>query len=74
MPKINRTLDRAIDILQLIHESKEPLSIKEISDAMEMPVTSTFDIIHTLLHRDYLEAVKMEPKHIKSVRWHIGLE
>lgn len=52
MPKINRTLDRAIDILQLIHESKEPLSIKEISDAMEMPVTSTFDIIHTLLHRD----------------------
>lgn len=75
MPKINRTLDRAIDILQLIHESKEPLSIKEISDAMEMPVTSTFDIIHTLLHRDYLEASENGAKTYKigSMAYRIGM-
>jgi DNA-binding IclR family transcriptional regulator len=53
--KINRTLKRAIDILQLIKSNNNALTIKEISRLMQIPTSSAFDIIHTLQAEKFLE-------------------
>lgn len=75
MPKINRTLERAIDILQLVHESPFPLTVKELSEKMDMPVTSTFDIVHTLIYKNYLEPSENGAKtyRIGSMAYRIGM-
>lgn len=53
--KINRTLKRAIDILQLIKDSGDALTIKEIGRSLKIPISSAFDIIHTLHTEKFLE-------------------
>jgi DNA-binding IclR family transcriptional regulator len=52
--KINRTVKRAIDILQLIKDN-DALTIKEISLLLKIPTSSAFDIIHTLQAEKFLE-------------------
>ena len=56
--KLNRTIKRAIDILQLIKDNDDGLTIKGISKLMNIPVTSTFDIVHTLYEEKFLEYSK----------------
>lgn len=53
--KINRTLERAIKILELLSHNKDGLSLTEISKAMDMPKSSCFDILETLTHYEMLE-------------------
>jgi DNA-binding IclR family transcriptional regulator len=53
--KLNRTVKRAIDILQLIKDKGDALTLKEISEQMDMPISSTFDIVHTLYSERFLE-------------------
>lgn len=55
MEKINRTLKRALDVLQLIKDSEKPLTTHEVSSALNIPESSTFDIIRTLYVEGYLE-------------------
>ena len=56
--KQNRTVKRAIDIMQLIKDSGDGLTIKEISQMMNIPMTSTFDIVQTLYEEKFLEYSK----------------
>lgn len=56
MPKINRTVKRALDILRLLQNEKKPLTTKEISRLMDIPITSAFDIIQTLLQENFIES------------------
>ena len=52
--KINRTVKRTIEILELIATSEVDLSLNEISKALEIPKTSAFDILETLVQLNML--------------------
>ncbi len=52
---INRSVARAIDILELISNSETPLGITEISNSLAIPKSSTFDIVYTLVEKNVLE-------------------
>lgn len=53
--KINRTVFRAVEILELLTKNMDGLSTSEIADIMKIPKTSVFDIIQTLLFMQVLE-------------------
>jgi DNA-binding IclR family transcriptional regulator len=53
--KINRTVKRALDVLELLRLEDRPLTCKEIAQMLDMPQTSAFDITRTLLAEEYLE-------------------
>ena len=55
MEKSNRTVKRALDILELLRNEDRPLTCKEIAQLLDVPLTSAFDITRTLLQEDYLE-------------------
>ena len=47
--KINRSVKRCIDILTLISQSKNGLTLAEIQNFLELPKSSAFDLVQTLL-------------------------
>jgi DNA-binding IclR family transcriptional regulator len=53
--KINRTVCRAVNILQLIKDHGDSLTLKEISRLTKIPCSSAFDIVHTLYMEKFLE-------------------
>lgn len=53
--KINRTVERSVEILDLLSKEKKGLSIKSIIDIMQIPKTSAYDILETLVHLGMLE-------------------
>lgn len=55
MEKINRTVKRTLDVLELLRTEDRPLTCKEIAQLLDMPQTSAFDITRTLLLEEYLE-------------------
>ncbi len=55
MEKINRTVKRALEVLELLRTEDRPLTCKEVAQMLEMPQTSAFDIIRTLLSEGYIE-------------------
>lgn len=55
MGKVNRTVKRALDILKLLKDKNKPMTITQISIALDLPRSSTFDILHTLLQEGYTE-------------------
>lgn len=66
--KINRTAKRTVDMLRLISRSSEGMTLEEICEAMELPKTSAYDIITTLVTTGMAEAVQGAVK-----RYRIGL-
>ncbi len=46
--KLNRTLSRALDLLEFIANEKKGYNLKELSELMDIPKTSCFDILKTL--------------------------
>ncbi len=53
--KQNRTTLRAIDILTLLAEAPKGLSFKDIYTTLDMPKTSAFDILQTLVSTSMVE-------------------
>lgn len=53
-PKLNKAVSRAIDILDYISRTKKPVSLAEVSKALELPKSSVFDITHTLVEKNML--------------------
>lgn len=53
--KINRTVERAVQILELLSKSKDGLSLNDICNTMDIPKSSCFDIVETLVHYKMLE-------------------
>lgn len=60
--KINRTVDRAINMLEIISNHSEGMSLNEISEIMEIPKSSCFDILHTLVSSDMVEPIGRDGK------------
>lgn len=50
--KLNRTLVRAIDILELLSKNKEGYSLSQIATILDCPKSSIFDIMKTLLYKN----------------------
>ncbi len=55
--KINRTTKRAIEILELVSQQPKGITLNEIAKRLNIPTTSTFDIIHTLKYMGMLDIV-----------------
>ncbi|MDR0587186.1 MAG: IclR family transcriptional regulator [Treponema sp.] len=61
---MNRSVSRALEILKLLSEEKV-LSLAEISKRLNIPKTSTFDIIKSLLEHSYVEIEDTEAKNYR---------
>lgn len=55
MAKINRTVLRALQVLELLKDENKPMTLTEISIALDMPRSSAFDIIYTLTNEGFIE-------------------
>jgi DNA-binding IclR family transcriptional regulator len=63
--KTNKAVARAIDIINLIAESKDSLTITEISQSLSLPKSSTFELLYTLNDKGYLEIADKKLKTFK---------
>ena len=66
---MNHSVEKAVSILKLVANSQSGMTISEISQALKIPKSSVFDIVHTLRQTGFLE--------IDSERLHtyrLGLE
>ncbi len=52
--KINRTVQRSLLILSLVAQSPKGCTLKELEEQLEIPKTSLFDIVSTLVVMHYL--------------------
>jgi len=53
--KSNKTISRAIDILEYIANINKPVSMATISKELAIPKSSSFDIMHTLVEKKMLK-------------------
>lgn len=53
--KINKSASRVVDVLELISENENPMSITEISHLLNIPKSSTFELLYTLVEKGFLE-------------------
>lgn len=67
--KINRSIDRSIKILELISQSPRGLTLAEIQKLLDMPKSSAFDIVQTLLASNMIA-----PHHFDPKRYVIGIK
>lgn len=65
MNKLNRSVARAIDIIDFVSKSNEEKSIAEISRDLEIPKSTAFDIVYTLVEKGYLEVANQKNKTFK---------
>lgn len=53
--RINRAVDRAVEILHYVAQKKAPVSLAEVSKALVIPKSSAFDILYTLAEKRMLK-------------------
>lgn len=51
-----RSIDRGLDVLELVARAREPMALSEITARMQLPRTTAFNIVRTLVRRGALEA------------------
>lgn len=56
--KLNRTTQRTVDILKMISKRPEGVTLDEICEKQEMPKTSAYDIVMTLVHMGMVNVTK----------------
>lgn len=67
--KLNRTLTRAIEIMELLSKNKNGYTLVEIVDMLKAPKSSVFDILKTLVHKNMIE----EDNSFGRTKYKIGL-
>jgi IclR family transcriptional regulator, KDG regulon repressor len=50
-------LDRGCRLIELLIESDEPLVVGEIASKLGVPLSTTYELVHTLLHHGFVEEV-----------------
>ena len=68
--KLNRTLLRAIDILELLSKSKEGYTLAQLSSMLDSPKSSIFDIMKTLVYKN----IVIEDNQSGITKYKIGLQ
>lgn len=73
--KINKSIERSINILEAISESHGGLTLGEIQTKFEIPKTSAFDIIQTLIATEMVSVVEgAQKKYVIGLKsFQIGL-
>lgn len=66
---MNRTVERTFSILRLIADQPQGITLQEISQRLDMPKSSTFVIIHTLLELGQIKTMENNDK-----KYCLGLE
>ncbi len=59
---MNRTVARTFEILKLVANSEHGISLQQIAQAMDMPKSSAFVIVHSLLELGYIKTVENNNK------------
>lgn len=67
--KLNRTLLRAVEILELLAKNKDGYTLVEIVQLLEAPKSSIFDILKTLVYTNMVE----EDNSFGKTRYKVGL-
>lgn len=60
--RINKSAERTIDLLLLFTKTRSPLTLSDISKMMNMPASSTYELVRTLLYKKILEVKDPESK------------
>lgn len=60
--KINRTVDRAVNMLEILSNYTDGLTLNELCEMMDIPKSSCFDILHTLVNSNMVEQFGREGK------------
>ncbi|MEG0275644.1 MAG: IclR family transcriptional regulator [Coprobacillus sp.] len=68
--KLNRTLLRAIDVLELLSKSKEGYTLSQLSSVLDSPKSSIFDIMKTLVYKGMV----VEDNQFGITKYRIGLQ
>lgn len=68
--KLNRTLLRAIDILEMLSKNKEGYTLSQISSILNFPKSSVFDIVKTLVYKNMI----VEDNQSGIIKYKIGLQ
>ena len=68
--KLNRTLLRAIDILELLSKNKDGYTLAQIANILDSPKSSIFDILKTLLYKNMI----LEDTQTGITKYKIGLQ
>lgn len=63
--KLNKSVSRVVGIMELLAKNKKPLTLSEISRELDIPKSSTFEIVYTLVAKEYLEVVDERSKTFK---------
>lgn len=56
--KENKSAARALDLLNLLAESEEALTLLEIERALNIPKSSTFELVYTLVDKGFVENIE----------------
>lgn len=56
--KYVQTLDRSLDVLEVLAQAEEALGVTEIGNRISLHKSTVHRILHTLCHRGYVERVK----------------
>lgn len=69
MPEpLNRSLARGLDMLMLLSESKHGLELHEIAKILDIPKSSAFNLLHTLLDMHFVEYHQQGARYTLSMR------
>lgn len=68
MSRLNPAVGRALDILELLMRSEHPLTLRELTEALNLPRTTAFELVTTLVARGYATKSEHEP-----ARFSLGL-
>lgn len=68
VPQPVRTVARALDVLDVIGASKEPVTLADIAKTMDIPRSSLHDIVRTLTMRGWVDAVGDGPRYALSIK------
>lgn len=63
---------RVLNIFECLSETREGMTIKEISEALSMPQSSTFNLVQTLHEQGYLSQTSMKKYKLGPKLIHIG--
>ena len=65
---LNRSLARGLDILELLSEEPAGLELHRIAKALDIPKSSAFNLIHTLLDKRYVTYDEATSRYALSLR------
>ena len=69
MPEtLNRTLSRGLEMLELLSEHPDGMELHQIAKAMQMPKSSAFNLLHTLLSYKYVRKPDNSPRYQLGLR------